>query len=457
MSLLARIRRPVILPLAAFCLLAGCSGEPQDAKENDNEIDQTVVAQGEGESKETNSEAFLQAPKAPTHFTEIQNTHAGPLSGVPFLEQVEANQQELDQFPPLSETASPEELEAYWNKLVSLYSESYPDPGNLLIQNSYGDPNSTDSRFQLKENYNVEILLDASGSMAGKIGGQTKMDIAKNAIREFIGSLPEEAKVGLRVYGHKGSNQPKDKDLSCSSSELMISFEATNRSELDTSLGQFQATGWTPIAKALEDAANDLSAFDEKQNTNVIILVSDGVETCGGDPVAVAKKLKDSTGNPFVHVIGFDVDQAGQQQLKQVAQALDGLYSNVNNPVQLEEQFNQTRQNAKRWADHLISSNQEAFDIKKKNYDDLNAWRFQNNDLNEREAANLREAIGYLKKSNILSLDQQLALEKKVFDRQRIIIEEANTLWNDLIQKNSQNYLKIIDDNAKKFKENTTY
>ena len=169
------------------------------------------------------------------------------------------------------------------------------------------------------------------------------------------------------------------------------------------------------------------------------------------------QEVKGLTGNPFVHVIGFDVDQAGQQQLKQVAAALDGLYSNVNNPVQLEEQFNQTRQNAKRWADHLLSSNQEAFDIKKQNYDDLNGWRFQNNDINEREATNLREAIQYLQKANILSLDQQLALEEKVFDRKGIIIEEANTLWNDLIQQNEQNYLKLIEDNAKKFKENTTY
>ncbi|MBA4603017.1 hypothetical protein H2C83_11955, partial [Thermoactinomyces sp. AMNI-1] len=66
---------------------------------------------------------------------------------------------------------------------------------------------------------NVVVLLDASGSMVGRVDGYTKMTLAKNAILRFAGSLPEQAHVSLRVYGHEGSNQKKDKEVSCKSTE----------------------------------------------------------------------------------------------------------------------------------------------------------------------------------------------------------------------------------------------
>lgn len=60
---------------------------------------------------------------------------------------------------------------------------------------------------------NIAILLDASGSMAQKIGGKTKMDLAKEAVNQFVSSMPEGSNVSLRVYGHKGSNSDNDKNF----------------------------------------------------------------------------------------------------------------------------------------------------------------------------------------------------------------------------------------------------
>src|SRR5690606_19523722 len=99
---------------------------------------------------------------------------------------------------------------------------------------------------ELPKQVNVEILLDASGSMAGRVSGGVKMDLAKEAIRDFVSKMPEGAQVALRVYGHKGSNQQKDKELSCKSTEVGYPLEAYDKSSFQTSLDQFQTTGRTP-------------------------------------------------------------------------------------------------------------------------------------------------------------------------------------------------------------------
>lgn len=179
--------------------------------------------------------------------------------------------------------------------------------------------------------------------MAGKIGDKTKMQLAKEAIKEFAESLPEEANISLRVYGHKGSNADGDRQLSCSSSDLVYPLQSYEPKRLDQALALFEPTGWTSIAHSLKLAQQDLAAFSADKNTNVIYLVSDGIETCGGDPVAVAKELSQSQIMPLLNVIGFDVNAEGQKQLKAIAQASEGLYANVTNREQFKESWSGQR------------------------------------------------------------------------------------------------------------------
>lgn len=60
-------------------------------------------------------------------------------------------------------------------------------------------------------NVNVEIVLDASGSMVKKIGDKTMMEIAKESIKQVLSEMPANAKVGIRVFGHKGDNTASKK------------------------------------------------------------------------------------------------------------------------------------------------------------------------------------------------------------------------------------------------------
>src|SRR6185312_10945988 len=72
---------------------------------------------------------------------------------------------------------------------------------------------------------NVELILDASGSMAETLpGGESRMDAAKRILRDVITALPERdgINVGLRVYGHEGDNTQAQRAVSCRASELLV-------------------------------------------------------------------------------------------------------------------------------------------------------------------------------------------------------------------------------------------
>ncbi|PMB17844.1 hypothetical protein CEN45_21660, partial [Fischerella thermalis CCMEE 5198] len=165
------------------------------------------------------------------------------------------------------------------------------------------------------EKLNVAILLDASGSMAAEVPGGVKMDLAKEAVQSFASNLPEEANVSLRVYGHKGSNSQQDKAVSCESNEVIYEADTYEDDRFQKALDTVKPTGWTPIAAAIKSARKDLDAKAEKAR-NLVYVVSDGEETCGGDPVKEAKALNESDIQAMVNIIGFDVDDKGQRELK---------------------------------------------------------------------------------------------------------------------------------------------
>lgn len=190
-----------------------------------------------------------------------------------------------------------------------------------------------------KEN-NVLFILDSSGSMAGQAGGQQKMVAAKAAINSYIDRLPAGVNAGLMVYGHKGSNSEVDKAISCQGIELLYPIGMVDKAAFKAAVASFSPTGWTPIADSLTKAGGE--AFRDKEgHNNSIILVSDGIETCGGNPCQVAADLKNAGIMMKVDVVGFDVDASARQQLQCIAQITGGQYHDVHNAVELNQAFDQ--------------------------------------------------------------------------------------------------------------------
>jgi hypothetical protein len=177
----------------------------------------------------------------------------------------------------------------------------------------------------------IEFILDGSGSMHAKMAGATQMDVAKQAIKTALDSLPPGAFVALRVYAHRV--EQSNKEASCFDSELMIPFGTLNKSEFISKLDSIQPKGWTPIAYSLGQAANDFGT--ERESEHVLVLVSDGEETCGGDPVRMVNALSALGFKVKVHTVGFNVDAKAQEQLKAIAEAGKGKYYDARDPASL--------------------------------------------------------------------------------------------------------------------------
>ncbi|WP_314305552.1 VWA domain-containing protein [Brevibacillus parabrevis] len=369
----------LIAALGLMVILHACSSdEPSSTQEPttppeavSNEQVEQPVNQEQKPSKEeqiASLKALLPegATKIPETAAEIARFPIGRYAGSNYSEHEQELQTFLQELPAI-ENPDQEVVGMYYMALLGLFAEDYPDPERLIEDikmASFGSPDIDDPRFQFKEQYNVEIILDASGSMAGRMDGKSKMDAAKEAIKAFAETLPKEANVALRVYGNEGSGKESDKALSCSSSELVYQLQKYDAGKLAASLNQFQPTGWTPIAHSLQEAEKDLSQLAGDKNTNLIFLVSDGIETCGGDPVAAAKQLADSNITPVLNVIGFDVDGEGQKQLKAVAEAARGRYVSIRDKKGLQDEFSKAKEIADEWYKWRRKESSEAYSRK---------------------------------------------------------------------------------------------
>ena len=339
---------------------------------------------------------------------------------------------ELDKLPD-NMTAD----EAY-NHLVALLAQDYKpilkelDEIDPTIKTNIKTPGGVNApEGELPKQVNVEILLDASGSMAGRVSGGVKMDLAKEAIRNFASKLPEGAQVALRVYGHKGSNQQKDKELSCKSTEVVYPLGAYDKSSFQKSLNKFRPTGWTPLAAAIEQAKNDLSGKTGENVENIIYVVSDGIETCGGDPVKAAKELHQSEIQAIVNIIGFDVDNAGQRALKKVAEAGGGKYTTVSTGEDLrrhlEREYTRLRNEWQNWG---VESSLDAWQQWAKKREKLGEITTLLSKKNLEENKRMLKAKDYLRSQGKLS--DSAGLSEKISNRWRKIYEYRKARYWEL-------------------------
>lgn len=133
------------------------------------------------------------------------------------------------------------------------------------------------------------------------------MEAAKQLAYSLVDSLGGVAKVqmALRVYGSKVAYPPG----SCTDTRLVIPFKPGNSNEIKQFIYKLQPTGITPIAYSLEQSVND---FTETGTKNFIVVITDGIEECGGDICAAAKKVweKGIVLRPFIIGIGLTEEQS---------------------------------------------------------------------------------------------------------------------------------------------------
>ncbi|HAF28197.1 MAG TPA: von willebrand factor type a [Bacteroidales bacterium] len=150
----------------------------------------------------------------------------------------------------------------------------------------------------------ILFVFDASQSMYGTWESDRKINIARRYLIEIIDSLEQmdNIQMALRVYGHQSPVPPQD----CNDTKLEVPFDSNNAGQIRQELRYLIPRGTTPIANSLEAAANDFPSCDNCRN--IIILITDGIEACDGDPCQVSLNLqkKGIVLKPFVIGIGID-------------------------------------------------------------------------------------------------------------------------------------------------------
>src|SRR5690606_3744929 len=144
----------------------------------------------------------------------------------------------------------------------------------------------------------------------GQWEGETKLKVATRLLGNLMDSLKtkKNIEVALRIYGHQFSVAQGQR--SCEDSKLEIPFKPNNFNAIKAKLANIYPVGTTPIAYSLEQTKNDFPPCNNCRN--IIILITDGKEECGGDPCAVALALKKNgvTLKPFVIGMGLDLEIA---------------------------------------------------------------------------------------------------------------------------------------------------
>ncbi|WP_416150306.1 vWA domain-containing protein [Salipaludibacillus sp. HK11] len=233
--------------------------------------------------------------------------------------------------------------------IIKDYEVIYDDlvlPDGRLLQEVEED----EINEEMESDVNVAILIDASGSMEADVDGERKMDLAKDSINDFTANLPSEVNVLLQVYGHKGTNQTDGKEESCAGIENVYGLYPFDRNAFSDALDSFDANGYTPLAASIAKAKEDLLEKSSENDTNYVYVISDGIETCGGDPVAEAEAMKDAGIDIEFYIVGFDVEDDEHEQLEEIADVMDGTYTSVYTKQELNDEVTE------QWSDQISTT-----------------------------------------------------------------------------------------------------
>lgn len=423
-------RHSFLLLLLISFVLSACSNEKENATtkpavKQDVEKQETRLKEVENINLEISKETLMRLPSG---------TLMADLSYEEDIEEIGNDIPELDpdiksKLPSQLEqlTKDSDDLDTIKKGLVALLASPHYKQV-IESSNAYQpqfeepylpDPTRSKGKEEVPAAKKAIILLDASSSMLLQSDGRVKMDIAKDAVKSFAQTIGQSSEVSLVVYGHKGSESDEDMFESCSAIEELYPMGKYSKQEFQTAVDSFESKGWTPLAGAIQKAAEMSSNYLEG---TTIYIVSDGAETCGGDPIQESRDLAAKNSSNTVNIIGFDVDGDTEDQLKAVAEAGNGEYFKADNPEELKntiqyEWLPSTLDLA--WAFTMAPDGWELGDEYKMGEQyPLQLWT-----IGRRESHRLRDAITIMGDNNWITDEQQTELRDWAMERSDAIKE----------------------------------
>jgi hypothetical protein len=170
--------------------------------------------------------------------------------------------------------------------------------GSLVVR--AGGSNADRPRASVGSGTAVEIVLDTSGSMLAALDdGALRIDVAKAVLTELVTeTLPEGVPVVLRVFGEEPD--------SCET-RLAVPLQPLDPEAMSAEIQGLVVVNLvrTPLGAALEQVARDLAGHE---GPKIVVLVTDGEETCDGDPAAAIQSLIDQGIDVRVNIVGFALE-----------------------------------------------------------------------------------------------------------------------------------------------------
>ncbi|MGI9425398.1 MAG: vWA domain-containing protein [Hyphomicrobiaceae bacterium] len=183
----------------------------------------------------------------------------------------------------------------------------------------------------------IILVLDSSGSMAGKISGKRKIDIARGAVSDLLSTLQPGTELGLIAYGHRRKDD-------CSDIQTLSAVTKPDSRRIMSAVNRLRPIGKTPLGQSVLMAAKKLNYTEDKAT---VILVSDGKENCGVDPCALGKMLGSQGVNFKTHVIGFNLRRGEDAGLRCLARNTGGMYVEAKDAPALKKALKVTVEQAR--------------------------------------------------------------------------------------------------------------
>ncbi len=168
----------------------------------------------------------------------------------------------------------------------------------------------------------LEVILDASGSMWAKFGNKHRFEIARDFMLDLINNvLPEGTPMALRAFGNREGH------YSCRN-DLVVPLHVLERQPMSARISRIvpKYLAGSSIADSLVHTKQDLAGAE---GSKIIVLITDGNETCDGDPMQAVRELVEHNDNVHVYIVGVAVrDAALQSEYQRWAELGRGQYYN---------------------------------------------------------------------------------------------------------------------------------
>lgn len=143
------------------------------------------------------------------------------------------------------------------------------------------------------------LVLDGSGSMSAADfadGAPNRMNRVRASLSRVVPVATRLRRLGLVIYG------PGPDENSCRNIDVKFAPKPNAAPDIMKLADSIRPGGRTPLARSVEQA---LDVLKDSPRPAEIIVLTDGEDTCGGDPCLLAKRIQAQEPGITVHVVGF--------------------------------------------------------------------------------------------------------------------------------------------------------